>query len=137
MKTRFYIFTAAFLLIGGFSTNTMAAAYWGCNGGYNFQVNNNAARCYKQSSVVYADPLPCGNITIPAINQSIGHFFRRDYQRTADKCVGTFKIGPVSNTNAVDLACPVGYSLEVRSGNDRCRKTVPADVKAPTTQVNR
>ena len=138
MKAKsFYLALSLLLSVSGFSVPSFAATYYSCQSGYNFQVNNNAARCYKPSTTVTANPLACGNVTIPGINQSVGHFLRRDYQGNADKCVGTFKVGPVTNTNALDLGCPSGYTLQVKSGADTCRKTIAASTKAPTQQVNR
>lgn len=134
---RFYLALCLLLFAGGFAAPSFSATYYSCDNGYNFQINNNAARCYRPATTQSASPLPCGNVLIPVINRSVGHFLRRDFQGNADKCVGTFKVGPVTNTNALDLACPAGYTLRINRGADTCRKTVAAQTKAPTRQVNR
>ncbi|MGH1471508.1 MAG: hypothetical protein ACRBCS_09960 [Cellvibrionaceae bacterium] len=133
----FYLTLSAFLLAGSFSMQSSAATYFACDSGYQFQVKNGAARCYKASKMLTKKPLACGNVFIPIINKSIGHFLRKDYQGRADKCVGTFKVGPVTNSNALDLACPSGYRLKVVRGADRCEKRVPAKAVAPTRRVSR
>ena len=121
----------------GVSSKAHAATYYKCESGYKFQVNGKAARCYKAASKDYTAPLKCKNVTIPAVNRSIGHFLKRDHAGNRDKCVGTFKIGPVTNTNVLDLSCRHGYQLEVRKGKDRCFKTIKAKAVAPTKRVNR
>ncbi|MGI1678910.1 MAG: hypothetical protein K6L75_09275 [Cellvibrionaceae bacterium] len=136
-KKSLYLTLSTFLLAGSFSMQSSAATYFSCDSGYQFQVKNGAARCYKASKVLTKKPLACGNVFIPIINKSIGHFLRKDHQGRADKCVGTFKVGPVSNSNALDLACPAGYKLKVVSGADRCEKRVRAKAVAPTRQVSR
>ena len=136
-NARLYFSLAAVLLLGAFSAPGFSATYYACDSGYTFQVQNNAARCFKAASWSYKSPLACGNVTVPVINRSIGHFLKKDHQGNADKCVGTFKVGPVTNSNVLDLACPAGYGLEVRAGADRCRKRIEAVAKAPNRKVNR
>ncbi len=128
---------ASAALVFTFTLPAHAATYYKCKSGYNFETKSGAARCYKAASASYKSPLACGNVTIPVINKSVGHFLKKDHQGKADKCVGTFKVGFNQQTSALDLACPAGYSLEIRSGADRCKKSIPASVRAPEVKVNK
>lgn len=125
-------------LSASYSAPVYSATYFKCVNGYSFETNgNNAARCFKAAKKEYKSPSKCANVHIPVINKSIGHFLKKDYQGNKDKCVGKFKVGPVSNENAVDLMCPSGFRLEVRRGTDRCFKSIPAKAIAPSVSVNR
>lgn len=119
------------------SANANADTYFSCTSGYTFQVKNGAARCYKPSGYVYKPLNRCGSVFIPGINKRIGHFYKRNHQGNKDMCVGQFKIGPVTNVNAVEIACPSGYSKQITSGKDKCRKFVSAKTVPPTRAVNR
>ena len=128
--------TGAFLL--GYSSPSYSATFFKCQSGYSFETNrNNSARCFKAASKKYKQPLRCPNKTIPIINKSIGHFLRKDYQGNADKCVGQFKVGPISNVSVLDMVCPSGYRLLVKSRSDRCSKNVKAQAIKPSVRVTR
>lgn len=125
-------------LFFSFSSETQARAYFKCSSGYSFQTNgNDSARCFKAAENEYKSPNTCGNVNIPVINKSIGHFLKKDHAGKADKCVGQYKIGPVTNVSVIDLSCPMGYGLEVNKGTDQCKKVIPAKAIAPTVRVNR
>mgnify|MGYP000382924218 CR=1 FL=1 len=132
-----YLALTALVLVGSYSSSSSAATYYSCDSGYEFQVSNGAARCFRAESFLSKSPDACGNATIPLVNQSVGHFYRKNYQGNRDKCVGTFKVGPVTNTNVLDLSCTPGYSLKVSSGKDRCERRIPPKAVAPTRSVNR
>lgn len=119
------------------SSKAQAATYFKCEAGYTFQVSGSAARCFKAATVQSRAPIACKNVTIPGINKSVGHFLKKDYQGNRDKCVGTFKVGPVTNTSVLDLACRHPYALRVRNGTDRCTKNLPAKALAPVKRVQR
>jgi hypothetical protein len=128
--------TGLFLL--SYSAPSFSASFYKCQNGYSFQTNgNNSARCFKAASKIYKSPNKCANVYISILKKSVGHFLKTDHDGKADKCVGTFKMGPITNTNAAPLACSTGYGLEVRNGADRCYKNVPAESKAPSTRVSR
>ena len=128
--------TAVFLL--SYSAPSYSASFYKCPISYSFQTNgNDSARCFKAERKNFRAPKKCPNVHIPVINKSIGHFLKIDYQGNSDKCVGTFKVGPVSNSNAIALGCPTGYRLEVRRGAERCYKTIPAKSIAPSKRVTR
>lgn len=123
------------LVVMSYTAN--ADTYFACSSGYTFQSKNNAARCYKPATYKITRLKPCPSVYIPVVNKKIGHFYKKDYQGKKDMCVGTFKVGPVTNTNALETACPSGYSKQIRSGRDRCRKPMPAKKIPPTKAVNR
>ena len=125
------------LVCFGVSSPSVAGTYYKCKSGFQFQTTSDAARCYKPARNTYKAPNACGNVTVPGANVSVGHFLQRDYQGNADKCVGTFKVGPMKNTNVLALACPNGYRLEVRDGADRCKKRIGAKVEAASVKVSR
>lgn len=128
--------TAAFLL--GYSSPSYSATFYQCSSGYTFETNrNNSARCFKAASKTYRQAVRCPNKRIPIINKSIGHFLRKDYQGNADKCVGQFKVGPISNVSVLDMVCPSGYRLLTKSGSDRCYKNVRAEAIKPSVRVSR
>lgn len=138
--TSLYSVLIVLLVSAGTSTisvKAQAATYFKCESGYTFQVSGSSARCYKAASRGYTAPLACANVVVPVINKSVGHFLDKDFDRNKDKCVGTFKIGPVTNTNVLDLVCRRGYSLEVRRGTDRCFKNISAKALAPVKRTQR
>ena len=109
------------------------ATYYGCPSGYEFQVQGSAARCYRAASVVTTALNPCANVTIPVVNKSVGTFAQTDYgQGVKDMCVGE----GVAGATALDRTCPIGYTEREVAGNDRCERTVPADIKAPSVPVS-
>jgi hypothetical protein len=126
------------VLLLSYSAPSYSASFYKCQNGYSFETNrNNSARCFKAASKSYKAPNKCANVYIPILKKSIGHFLKTDHDGKADRCVGIFKLGPVSNSNAVALACSTGYGLEVKKGTDRCYKNVAAESKAPRTRVSR
>lgn len=130
------LLTGLYLL--SYSAPSYSASFYGCLNGYSFETNgNNSARCFKAASKRYKSPKKCASVFIPILKKSVGHFLKTDHEGKADKCVGTFKLGPITNTNDVPLTCSTGYGVEVKNGADRCVKTIPAVSKAPHRKVSR
>jgi len=128
----------ALLFVTAFhTTNLKARTYFGCPSGFTHQVDNNASRCFRASSKSVKPPNACMHIRIPVINKSIGHYLRKNKVGNADKCVGTFKIGPVTNENVVNLSCRRGYSLKINTGYDKCEKRIPPSAEKPSVRVVR
>ena len=120
-------------LLCSYSSPSFSANYFKCSAGYTFQTNgNDSARCFKPEGKEYRRPNSCPKTHVPIINKSVGHFLKKNHQGIADKCVGKFKVGSVSNENVLDLTCPAGYLLEIRSGVDRCSKTIKAKAISPS-----
>lgn len=119
-------------------TNVATAdTYFACSSGYTFQYKNNAARCYKPANYMFTSLQACPKRYIPVINKKIGTFYKKNHQGNKDMCVGQFKVGPVTNSTALNTTCRSGYSKQITSGKDRCRKPQPAKKIPPTKQVNR
>lgn len=142
MKTTLWkVLTGSLLLAGLITTqisSASAATFYKCGSNFNFETNGDAARCYKPAGwSTHPVNTKCAAIHIPIINKSIGHFYRKNYQGNKDMCVGTFKVAGVTNTNTVEIGCPAGYSKQIRSGTDVCRKPTKAEVKAPGVRIQR
>ncbi|GAC18233.1 hypothetical protein [Paraglaciecola arctica] len=115
-----------------------ADTFWGCGNGWSFETkHNSSARCFKAAGKTYKSPKKCASVYIPILKKSVGHFLKTDHDGKADKCVGTFKLGPMTNSNVVPLACATGYGMEVKNGADRCVKPVPAESRAPSMRIGR
>jgi len=108
-----------------------AATYWGCDSGFAFQTTTNSqnvangARCFKASQIEFASPLECPRINTPA--GAVGAALRVDNNGINDVCAT--QIGIVFTA---EVACGLGYAMERRTGPDRCRKTIPAEVRQPS-----
>jgi len=118
-------------------SSASAAPYFACNPGYTFQVKNRAARCHKPAGVMTKPLKRCGSVRIPVINKRVGHFYKKNHRGNKDMCVGQFKVGPVTNSNAVEIGCPSGYSKRITPQRDRCVKSRPASNLPPMKTVNR
>jgi hypothetical protein len=128
--------TGLFLL--SYSAPSYSASFYKCQRGYSFETNgNDSARCFKPARKIYKSPKKCANVYVAILKKSVGHFLKTDHEGKADKCVGTFKLGPVTNSNVVPLACASGYGMEVKNGADRCVKIAPAESKTPNRKVSR
>jgi hypothetical protein len=108
------------------------ATYYGCPSGYEFQAQGSAARCYRPSRVETTALVPCPNVTVPVVNTSVGLFAQVDFNGNKDMCAAQ----GVAGVSAQDRVCPPGYTEREVSGADRCERTVPADIKAPTVPVS-
>lgn len=117
--------------------STYAAKYYGCPGGYQFQVKSRAARCIKPAGVKKVSPMRCPLRTFPGTTIRVGTVYKVDYNRNNDKCVGRIPVGLSGNAIVLAVACPSGYSRVARRGKDECRKTTPRVITFPSKQVNR
>ena len=108
------------------------ATYYSCPSGYEFQVQGSAARCYRAASVATTALVPCPNVTVPVVNTSVGLFAQTDFSGNKDMCAAQ----GVAGVSAQDRVCPPGYTEREVPGNDRCERTIPADIKAPTIPVS-
>lgn len=123
----------AFVVSTAITGTTPAAAdkYYDCGGPgatkggrpIQFQVKNNAARCYIAPGYLYMDVGNC----LP------GQTYRTDYTGNADKCVTGIGTAAV----IADPPCASGYSLERRSAKDRCRRPQAEEIRAPYREVNK
>jgi len=125
------------LLSSMVSMPAYSATYFECKPGYTFQTKGKASRCFKAGKDLFKSPNACVSVTIPVINRSVGHFLKKDHAGRADKCVGTYKVGPIRETSAVDLSCPSGYKLDVRQGADRCKKRIRAEAIPADKRTNK
>jgi hypothetical protein len=120
--------TAAF--VGLAAAPAHAASFWGCDSGFAFQTNGsgtaaNGGRCFKASQTEFAPPLACPRINTPA--GAVGAALRIDNNGVNDVCAT--QIGIVFTA---EVACGFGYTMERRTGADRCKKTIPAEERQPS-----
>jgi hypothetical protein len=120
------------LALMGAAAPAHAATYWTCEPGFVFQVDNNtAARCYKAQDTDYTAPIPCPRINTPL--GPLGAALREDVVGKNDACAtnvaGNIITGP--------LACNLGWTLEIREGADRCKRTTPSETRQPNRTVSR
>ena len=105
------------------SLEARADLYYGCPGGFDFQVDGNAARCFKPGELQQGAHRPC----LP------GQALNRDYRGNADMCVVGFGTAAV----VAPPGCPPGYTLRARSGADMCERRTEPVIQAPTVAVQR
>ena len=105
-----------------------AQAWWKCSSGYQMQLKNNntTARCYK--AAIVKSTLTCPQVKLPGTNVKVGTTKKKNYKGNADKCV------VLQSGFNVPVACSPGYSLQTKSGWDKCRKA--AKEKAPSVDIN-
>ena len=105
-----------------------AQAWWKCSKYYQMQLKNNntLARCYKAATEV--STRACPQVKIPGTNVKVGTTKKKNYNGNIDKCV------VLQSGFNVPVACSPGYSLQTKSGWDKCRKA--ASEKAPSVDVN-
>ena len=119
----------AIAVAGLAATPAHAASFWGCDSGFEFQTHGtgaaaNGARCFKASQTEFAPPLACPRINTPA--GAVGAALRIDNNGINDVCAT--QIGIVFTA---EVACGFGYTMERRTGADRCKKTIPAEERQP------
>ena len=115
--------TTAFAAAVAISFSAGAELYYGCPGGFEFQVNGNAARCFKPGELQQGAHRPCRP----------GQALNRDYRGNADMCVIGFGTAAV----VAPPGCPSGYTLRARSGADMCERRTDPVVQAPSVAVQR
>ena len=104
-----------FVAIGALVAGIMGAAvsggaeasadtYYGCRGGFEFQVRGNAARCYKPAQTEWRGHERC----LP------GQRLVRDYRGRRDMCVTGIGVAAI----VVPPACARGWSLISRDGRE-------------------
>lgn len=108
-----------------------AETYWGCENGYQFQVNRNAARCFRPSQTETLPPIPCARIDTPM--GAIGSALRVDNNGRNDVCATN--VGGLVFTG--EVACLPGWSIERRTGSDRCQRREASNSKMPERAVVR
>ena len=100
-----------------------ADLYYGCPGGFEFQVSGTAARCFKPGELQQGAHRPC----LP------GQILNEDYRGNADMCVIGFGTAAV----VAPPGCPPGYTLRSRSGGDLCERRLDPVIQAPSVAVQR
>jgi hypothetical protein len=101
--------------------------YFGCETGYAFEVNNQAARCRRAASVLAVAPVECPATGATALSERV------DYNGRNDACVGA----SAGTTVTVERSCPTDYTRRVLAGPDRCERAAPESIKAPNVPVLR
>ena len=104
-----------------------AETFFGCEQGYAFEVNGQAARCRRAASVMAVPALECprsGSTTLAE---------RVDYSGASDSCVGASGAATVT----IERSCPVDYTKRVVVGPDRCERPTPESIRAPSVPVAR
>ncbi|UCE32086.1 MAG: hypothetical protein JSW68_03920 [Burkholderiales bacterium] len=114
------------------ATTAQSAPYWGCGSGYTFQTQSNAARCYKPAQTRYRSLEPCPQLTVLGI--TVGYGLVRDVTGNTDLCVTQLRPLPAGTNATLPTACRSGWSKQVRSGGDRCRRVYPEDIRAPSVK---
>jgi hypothetical protein len=102
-----------------------AQAWWKCSSGYTLKLkaNNTKARCYRAAKTTIKSTRPCPKLKVPGTNVKVGSSKKKDYKGNKDKCV------VLQSNFSVNTFCQPGYSLQFRSGWDKCRRVVPAAEK--------
>lgn len=90
--------------------------YFKCPNGFEMQTKGQSVRCFKPEAILYQSPGQCPLATLLTL----------DHDKLADQCLGGDK--------PKNLACPVGFQIEVLRGKDRCKKQLPAQIVAPLTK---
>lgn len=107
-----------------------AQTYWGCDAGYDFQVNREAGRCFKAGRTETLPPIPCPRINTPL--GAVGAALRIDNNGENDVCATN--VGVVFTA---EVQCLPGWQIDRRPGADRCQKREASDAKQPTRAVVR
>jgi hypothetical protein len=124
---------APFVVIGTATHATPASAetYWGCYSGYQFEVDDGAARCYKAGTTEFGSPLGCPRIDTPY--GPFGSSLRQDANGVNDVCATVV----AGITFTAEVICGPGWTMDRRSGADRCKKGQPSDSRQPSKTVSR
>ena len=111
-----------------------AEIYYGCSSGYQFQTRPDAARCYKPASTEYRSLEPCPQLHVLGV--TVGYGLVQDNMSNTDLCVTQLRPLPAGTNATLPTACQSGWSKQVRSGRDRCRRTIPESIVRPGVRRN-
>jgi hypothetical protein len=104
------------------------STFFGCETGFAFETNGEAARCRRAASVVVGEMIECPRVGGVALAERI------DQAGQKDMCASATTGGP---DVSVERSCPPNYTKRVLSGRDRCEMPAPEMIRAPSIPVAR
>ncbi len=104
-----------------------STAFFGCEAGFAFEENHDAARCRRLANVLVAPMIECPQVAGVPLAQRV------DLIATKDMCASTAPGTEVS----VERGCPAAYTKRVVTGPDRCELPIPEMIRAPSVPVAR
>lgn len=95
--------------------------FFACQANHELQLKDQAVRCFQPAQTRYQAPIGCQELANKA-------FLAIDHRKNQDVCL--------VDTETLPLRCNAGYTLQIRTGLDRCSQHQEAQSHAPAIPIS-